>query len=94
MLSVGFFSYLRVVGFLRARLSYLCKNTSIATYYLYLKAKKKKESECFVATARSAGMDLQDYDVRKHFHCWNPSSPYPASVPLCLQGLAVFLFVS
>lgn len=29
---------------------------------------KKKESECFVAVARSAGDGLVDYDVvRKHF---------------------------
>lgn len=40
-------------------------------------------------------MGLHDYDVvRKYFDCWKPSGLHPATVPLCLQVLAVFLFLS
>lgn len=56
---------------------------------------KKKNLNVLWQWQRVLGMDLQDYDVvRKYFDCWNPSGLYPACVPLCLQVLAIFLFVS
>lgn len=40
-------------------------------------------------------MGLHGYDVvRKNFNCWKPSGLHPATIALCLQVLAAFLFVS